>query len=164
MGVPELILLLLLAGIAGAQSVPLAQPENQPKLKTRPEVPQTTPRPSVATLGPVLVVPAGTRIPLQLRQPISTKGANPGDPIYAQTTFPVVADGFIVIPAGTWVQGVVDTVRRAGRIKGTAELQFHLTQLIYSNGYMLNIAGSIDQLPGDTGASVKEPGLAKHDS
>src|SRR4030095_13935562 len=36
--------------------------------------------------------------------------------------------------------------------------------LVYPNGYMVDIAGSIDQIPGDAGASVKEPGTAKHDS
>jgi hypothetical protein len=113
---------------------------------------------------PVVIIPAGTKIPLQLRQPISTKGAKPDDPIYAQTSFPVAVDGSIVIPAGTWVQGVVDSVKRAGRIKGTAELQFHLTKLIYANGYMLDIAAAIDQVPGDTGTAMKEPGAVKHDS
>jgi hypothetical protein len=121
----------------------------------------TTPAPSAA---PVLTVPAGTSIPLQLRQPISTKGAKQGDPIYAQTTFPIVVEGNIVIPAGTWVQGVVDVVKRAGRIKGSAEMQFHLTKLIYANGYMVDIAAAIDQVPGDTGTSMKEPGSVKHDS
>jgi len=109
-------------------------------------------------------VPAGTKIPLQLRQPISTKGAKAGDPIYAQTTFPIVVQGTMAIPAGTWVQGVVDTVKRAGRMKGSAELQFHLTALIYASGYTLNIAAAIEQVPGDTGTSMKEPGTVTRDS
>jgi type IV secretion system protein VirB10 len=132
------------------------------ELKTR--TPAPSPPAREAVTGPVIVIPAGTKIPLQLRQPISTKGAKPGDPIYAQTTFPVAVDGSIVIPAGTWVQGVVDFVKRAGRVKGTAELQFHLTKLIYANGYMLDIAAAIDQVPGDTGTSMKEPGTVKQDS
>ena len=70
-------------------------------------------------------MPAGTKLPIQLRQPLSTKNAQPGDPVDAQTSFPIVAGGHMVIPAGTWVQGVVDTVKRAGRLKGTAEMQFH---------------------------------------
>jgi type IV secretion system protein VirB10 len=132
------------------------------ELKKRTEASaETTPPPSAA---PVLTVPAGTTIPLQLRQPISTKGAKQGDPIYAQTTFPIVVEGNIVIPAGTWVQGIVDVVKRAGRVKGTAEMQFHLTKLIYANGYMLDIAAAIDQVPGDTGTSMKEPGSVKRDS
>jgi hypothetical protein len=164
MDLRDFVLFVSLAGIAGAQPAASQPTDHQPKLKTRSEVSQPPRRPDPENLGPVLVLPVGTKVPLQLRQPVSTKGATAGDPIYAQTTFPVVAEGMIVIPAGTWVQGVVDTVKRAGRIKGTAELQFHLTKLIYANGYMLNIAGALDQIPGDAGASVKEPGIAKQNS
>ena len=114
--------------------------------------------------GPLWILPAGTRLPIQLRQPLSTKNAQPGDAVYAQTTFPIVAPGGIAIPAGTWVQGVVDSVRRAGRIKGTAELQFHLTSLIYANGHTVDMAAAIAQVPGAQGASVHEPGVVKQDS
>ncbi|MEO8028940.1 MAG: hypothetical protein ABI823_20840 [Bryobacteraceae bacterium] len=149
---------LILSGVlAGAQTEP-----ERPKLKTREEVlnpPRVTP-----SGKPIWIVPAGTRIPIQLRQPISTKGAAPGNAIYAQTAFPIVIRGDMVIPAGTWVQGVVDHVTRAGRIKGTAELQFHLTTLIYPNGYTLDIAAAIDQVPGDQGTHMKEPGMIKHDA
>ena len=96
---------LLLTSLAFAQ-------EPEMKLKTREEVAAASkPKPD----GPkdVWIVPAGTKIPIQLRQPVSTKTAQPGDAIYAQTTFPIVADGDIVIPAGTWVQGKVDAVKRA---------------------------------------------------
>jgi hypothetical protein len=147
----------LMAGCAAAQST-----DAEPKLKQRPD--PAAPVNNPPSQEAVLTVPAGTRIPLQLRQPVSTKGAKAGDQIYAQTTFPIVIAGNIVIPAGTWVQGEVDTVKRAGRIKGTAELQFHLTKLIYGNGYMLDIAAAIDQVPGDTPANVREPGTVKHDS
>ena len=162
MSVRKFIALGLIAGVAAAQQ-PVESPEsNEPKLKRRPEAAAApTQQPSQE---PVLLVPAGTRIPLQLQQPVSTKTAKSGDPIYAQTTFPVVVEGNVVIPAGTWVQGVVDTVKRAGRMKGTAELQFHLTKMIYGNGYMLDIAAAIDQVPGDTGTSVREPGTVKQDS
>lgn len=114
--------------------------------------------------GPLWILPAGTRLPIQLRQPLSTKDARPGDPVYAQTSFPVVFEGNIVVPAGTWVQGEVDMVKRAGRIKGTAEMQFHLTKLIYANGYTLDIAAAIDQVPGDANSTMKEPGTVKRDS
>jgi hypothetical protein len=132
------------------------------ELKKRSDLVGQVPRPR--STAPVLTVPAATKIPLQLRQPVSTKGARIGDPIYAQTTFPVVIEGNIIIPAGTWVQGVVDTVKRAGRIKGAAEMQFHLTHLIYANGYMLDIAAAIDQVPGDTGTNIREPGVIQHDA
>jgi hypothetical protein len=161
MSLSKFALLVVIAGVAAAQEQPSTLESGEPKLKRRPDPAAASQPPS---REPILMVPAGTRIPLQLQQPISTKNAKPGDAIYAQTTFPIVVGGNIVIPAGTWVQGVVDTVKRAGRIKGTAELQFHLTQLIYGNGYMLDIAASIDQVPGDTGTYVREPGTVKQDS
>jgi hypothetical protein len=109
------------------------------------------------------IVPAGTKIPIQLRQAVSTKNAQAGDPIYAQTTFPIVVDSVIMIPAGTYVKGVVDSSKRAGRIKGSAELQFHLTTLIYPNGYTLDLAAAVDQVPGSSDSRMKEPGTVKHD-
>ena len=132
-------------------------------LKSRTEVPATQAA-SPPPQGALWIVPAGTRIPLQLRQPVSSKSAQPGDPIYAQTAFPIVIQGSMVIPAGTWVQGIVDSVKRAGRIKGVAELQFHLTTLIYPSGYTLDIAAAIARVPGDTSTHMKEPGIIEHDA
>lgn len=140
------------------------QAQQEPKLKSRIDVPGTGSRPDFKTENGMWIVPAGTKIPIQLRQPISTKDARPGDAIYAQTTFPIASGGNLVIPAGTWVQGVVDSVKRAGRIKGTAELQFHLTTLIYANGYTVDIAAAIDHVPGGSDTSMKEPGTVKQRS
>ncbi len=164
MNVRPLAALVLLTASAGAQQPPAPPQEKPPALKIRSEVLNTPDPREQPAPQQVMIVPAGTRIPLELRQAISTKGAKPGDPVYAQTTFPVVVVGTIMIPAGTWVQGMVDTVKRAGRIKGTAELQFHLTKLIYANGYMLDMAAAIDQVPGDTGTSMKEPGTIARDA
>lgn len=132
-------------------------PEAQPKLKTRDEAP---------VMGANLpwVVPAGTKIPIQLQQPVSTKDAQPGDAIYARTTFPILVNGNVMIPPGTYVQGVVDAVKRAGRIKGTAELRFHITTFIYQNGYSLDLSAVIDQVPGNADSHMKEPGTVKEDS
>jgi hypothetical protein len=109
-------------------------------------------------------VPAGTKIPIQLRQAVSTKNAHPGDPIYAQTSFPIDINDVIMIPAGTYVKGVVDSSQRAGRIKGRAELQFHVTSLIYANGYTVDLAAAVDQVPGSTDSHMKEPGTITHDA
>lgn len=134
------------------------------RLKKRTEAPSNAESREQAPATGVRIIPAGTRIPIQLRQAVSTKNAQPGDPVYAQTTFPIFADGAILIPAGTYVKGVVDTSKRAGRIKGSAELQFHLTTLIYPNGYTLDLAAAIDQVPGNTDSKMKEPGTVQHDS
>jgi hypothetical protein len=160
------ILLLLNLPAICQQISPQAPAEQQPALKQRTELPGNSPGPGQPHESPsgLWIVSAGTKIPIQLRQAVSTKNAQPGDPIYAQTTFPIVQDGIIMIPAGTYVKGVVDNSKRAGRIKGRAELQFHLTTLIYPNGYTLELAAAIDQVPGSSDSHMKEPGTVTHDA
>jgi len=140
--------------------------EDQERLKRRNEIPVKPPAADVNVETPsgLWVVPAGTKIPIQLRQAVSTKNAQPGDPIYAQTTFPVIVESLVMIPAGTFVKGVVDMSKRAGRIKGKAELQFHVTSLTYANGYTLDIAAAVDQVPGSADTHMKEPGKIARDS
>src|ERR1035441_8518155 len=80
--------------------------------------PQLVPRVPIAqqqsNVDPSLAysVPAGTKVPLTLTQGVTSKTAKEGDPVYAQTAFPITQNNRIVIPAGAYVQGVV---RRGGR-------------------------------------------------
>ena len=103
-----------------------------------------------------LTVPAGTKIPLVLKHAISTKSVRPGDPVYLQTNFPVAQSNRILIPAGTYVQGVVDSVKRPGRVSGRAELLMHFTTLIFPNGYMVSIPGAVEGVPGADNSKVKD--------
>ena len=95
-----------------------------------------------------VTIPAGTHVPVALRNAISTKGSHVGDQVYAQTTFPVVINDHIVIPAGTYVQGKISEVKRAGRVKGRAEVLMHFTTLIYPSGYTVVLPGSVENVPG----------------
>ncbi len=104
-----------------------------------------------------ITVPAGTRIPLILKQGITTKNAHVGDPVYAQTSFPITLNDRIVIPPGTFVQGEVRRVQRPGKVKGRAELQMNFTSMIFPSGYTLMLPGAVQGTPGDTGtAGVKD--------
>jgi type IV secretion system protein VirB10 len=100
-------------------------------------------------------VPSGTKIPLRLTQGITSKTAKEGDPVYAQTSFPVTQNNHIVIPAGTYVQGVVHRVVRPGRVKGRAELQMSFTSMIFPNGYTVLLPGAVDGVPGSQSMSTK---------
>ena len=93
-------------------------------------------------------IPAGTKVPVALKHAISTKSAREGDAVYAETTFPVVDNGRILIPAGTYVQGKISEVKRAGRVKGRAEVLMHFTTLIYPSGYTVVLPGSVENVPG----------------
>src|ERR1051326_6188788 len=92
-----------------------------------------------------VTVPAGTEVPLTLKSAIDTKNTRVGDGVYCQTAFPVVIDNVIAIPAGTYVKGEVVKDRRAGRIKGRAEILFKFNTLIFPNGYTVGLAGTLDQ-------------------
>jgi hypothetical protein len=102
-----------------------------------------------------IVLSAGTKIPLVLKQGISTKNAHAGDPVYAATNFPITLNDHIVIPAGSYVQGVIDEVRRAGKVKGRAEVLVHFRTLIFPNGYTVMFPGSVEGAPDSDNAQVK---------
>ena len=76
--------------------------------------------PAVAP-APKIMVPAGTHIPLVLHNAVSTRSARPGDPVYFETLFPVMIDGKVVIPAGSYVSGEVTESKRPGRVKGRGD-------------------------------------------
>lgn len=103
-----------------------------------------------------VVVPAGTKILLQLQNAITTKTVEKGDGVYAVTTFPITQDNKIVIPAGTFVQGMVTSARRPGRVKGRAELLVHFTTMIFPSGYTVTLPGAVDTLSGAEQARVSD--------
>jgi hypothetical protein len=84
-------------------------------------------------------VPSGTHIPLVLHNGISTRTAKPGDPVYFETVFPIMINGKVVIPAGSYVSGEVTESKRPGRVKGRGELMIKLTTMILPNAYMVNL-------------------------
>jgi type IV secretion system protein VirB10 len=113
----------------------------------------------------LLMIPSGTKVPLALKQAISTRNAKEGDPVYCETTFPFVVDDRIIIPAGTYVQGKISRVQRPGRIKGRAELLMHFTSMIYPSGYTVMLPGSLDNIPGAEKTSMRGPeGTVRQDS
>jgi len=79
-------------------------------------------------------VQSGTRIPLSMINSVNTKNSAPGDRIYLQTVFPILANGKIVIPPGSYVEGTVTSVKRPGRVKGKGELWIRFDSLTLPNG------------------------------
>jgi len=114
--------------------------------------------PAPAPAPRTYVVPAGTRVLLQLRSGIDTRSAKPGDGVYLSSIFPVVVGNHVMIPPGVYVQGVVDRVQRAGRVRGRAQLDMHFTSMIFPNGSVVEIPGMVNNLPGAKDQSVKKDG------
>ena len=110
-------------------------------------------------------IPAGTEVPVTLKHAISTKNAREGDPVYAETTFPIVLNGRVLVPAGTYVQGKITRSERGGRVKGRAEILIHFTTLIYPSGYTVLLPGAIENMPGAEKTSIKDSeGTIRQDS
>ena len=121
--------------------------------------------PAVDGSKSALTIPAGTRVPLSLKQAISTKTAREGDPVYAETSFPFVVNERIVIPAGTYIQGKIMRAQRGGHVKGRAELLIHFTSMIYPSGYTVMLGGSVENTPGAQKTSMKDSeGTIRQDS
>ncbi|MDE3201584.1 MAG: hypothetical protein KGN79_11765 [Acidobacteriota bacterium] len=119
---------------------------------------QTVQSESSAPEERTFTVPAGTKVLLQLRSGINTASAKPGDGVYLSSTFPVVVGNRVMIPAGVYVQGVVDSVKLAGRFHGRAQLDMHFTSIIFPNNTVVEIPGVVNSLPGAKKQTVKNDG------
>jgi hypothetical protein len=86
--------------------------------------------PSIAAYG----VTPGTHILLNMINSVSTRQAVVGDRIYLETAFPVLVNGRIVVPQGSWVTGTITEVKRPGKVKGRGELQVRFDSLTLPNG------------------------------
>jgi len=159
-----LLILLLVSGMGWGQS---AEPSSQSSSQAAPASPGNAVPMARETRDPkAAIIPAGTKIPLVLKQAISTKNAREGDAVYAETAFPFVLNERVLIPAGTYIQGRIMHTQKAGRAGDKrAEVLIHFTSMIYPSGYTVMLPGSIDNTPGadDKGVKDKE-GTIQQDS
>lgn len=148
MAAGSLLLLAAAAGWAQTQSGPDASPSD-PALAATPAAPDSQGG------GRTYTVPAGTKVLLSLKSGVNTKTAHAGDSVYLVSTFPVTVGSHVLIPAGVYVQGLVDQVERPGRVHGRARLLMHFTSMIFPNGQVVAIPGNVNNLPGSNGPKVK---------
>ncbi|HEX4073929.1 MAG TPA: hypothetical protein VHX49_00880, partial [Candidatus Acidoferrales bacterium] len=113
---------------------------------------------------PQIQVPSGTHIPMVLHNGISTRTAKPGDPVYFETIFPIMIDGKVVIPAGSYVSGEVTESKRPGRVKGRGEIMIKLTTMILPNAYMVNLNAVPSGAGTNGGETVNSEGKVVGDS
>jgi hypothetical protein len=104
-------------------------------------------------------LPAGTKLPLGLLRPLSVKNTGPGTDVYMQVTFPVTAGSQMLIPPGSYVQGVIGKIIRRDRSKASLEFELKSANLIFSNGYTVAITGAVSIAP--TTAQLYQPQTAR---
>ena len=165
-----LLTMLLVSGMAWGQAAETAKPADTPVQATNatqangaaasPDAAANgaaKAEPAAASADPhAVVIPAGSKIPLLLKQAISTKNAREGDAVYAETAFPFVVNDQMLVPAGTYIQGKIMHTEHAGRMKGRAEILIHFTTMIYPTGYTVMLPASVENTPGADSSGVKD--------
>jgi hypothetical protein len=107
-------------------------------------------------------VSPGVKIPLNLMNTVSTKQAAVGDRIYLETMYPILVDGRIVIPAGSYVAGSLTEVKRPGRIKGKGEIYLRFDSLTLPNGVTRDFRSRVGGMDGGSDNTLeREEGKIK---
>jgi hypothetical protein len=75
------------------------------------------------------MVPKGTRIPVRLRQGVSTERNNSGDTFSASLDSPLTIDVKTVAPSGATIEGILTDVVDSGRVEGKASLTMILRRI-----------------------------------
>jgi type IV secretion system protein VirB10 len=117
-------------------------------------------------------IPKGAHLLLRMENSINTRTAQEGDYIYLHTASPVVSGGKIIVPSGSYVQGVVSRAKHSGRVKGRAELSIHLETLTLPTGATYRIAPRLASVDSGEEAQkvdhrendIKQGGTKGHDA
>jgi hypothetical protein len=108
-------------------------------------------------------VPQGTHLLLRMVNSINTRTAAEGDQVYLETASPIALNGQIVVPRGSYVQGVITHAKRSGKVAGRAELGIRLETLTLPGGRSMQIAPRLSAVDSEnTGQKVdKDEDLIK---
>jgi hypothetical protein len=109
------------------------EPPPQPQDQTAQAPPPSQPIPST------LSVPAGTILAIRTTDFLSSDKNKAGDSFTAVLDQPLVVNGWVVARRGQTLIGKVKDAKKAGRIKGTSELDVELTDLTVVDGRQLPI-------------------------
>lgn len=104
--------------------------------------------PAPAASPALYTVGIGSKVPLSLINSISTKNSVAGDSVYLETAFPILVNGRIVIPVGSYVTGAVTQVKKPGRMKGRGELYIRFDTLTLPNGVTRSFHARIGGMDG----------------
>jgi hypothetical protein len=146
-----------------AQPPQAATPQGQPQA-SQPQSPQSptmppqsqTPQGYPAQPGqPSFMLPPGTKLPLGLLRPLRVK---PGRDVYLQITFPVTIGNEMVVPPGTYIQGVVEKIIRKDRRHDALEFTIRSASMIFLNGYTVPITGTVKVATANAASLSPGPG------
>ena len=94
-------------------------------------------------------IPQGAHTLLRMVNSISTRTAREGDYVYMRTATPIVSNNQIVVPADSYVQGVVSHSKRSGRVTGRAELAIRIETLTLPSGKVIKVTPHLSSVDSD---------------
>src|ERR1017187_6268928 len=110
---------------------------------------------SVSLLSAATEIPQGSHVLLRMVNSVSTRTAREGDYVYLRTATPISGAGAIVVPEGSYVQGVVSHSKQSGRVKGNAELAIRIETLTLPGGKVIKLTPHLSSVDSEgTGQKV----------
>ena len=100
---------------------------------------------AVVSTASAAEIPAGTHLLLRMEHSVSTRTAKVGDGVHLRTSVPISAGGRIVVPIGSYAQGVVSEVKHGKQ----AGIQLQLMTLMLPNGEVLSVAPKTSSVESD---------------
>jgi hypothetical protein len=97
----------------------------------------------------------GSHLLLRMVNSVNTKTAQEGDYVYLRTSSPITADGEIIVPVDSYVQGVVSRAVKSGRVTGRAQLGIRIETLTLPSGRVYKVAPHLSSVDSnDSGQKV----------
>jgi len=115
-------------------AAPAVQPPAEaakPAAVEQPAPPKREPR--------TVTVPAGTLVPVRLRDSLSTERHSTHDAFFATLDAPLIVEGLVIAERGALVRGRVVEAAGSGRVKGRAALVLQLDELSTADGQKVEI-------------------------
>ena len=134
-----------------------SSPASAPARSAEPPRRAEPPRPRPPALVSVRVA-EGTKIAFALDEALSTKTHRAGDSFSGVVSQPVQIGGRVIIPEGSVVRGTVARSKRAGRIRGRAEMDLRLEQLELPDGQVFDLVATLTELDESEKETLGEEG------
>jgi len=104
-----------------------------------------------------VIVPAGTRLSVELRSAVASDSSRVEDPVRGTLRRSVMINGLTAVPAGSVLLGHVTNATRSARVKGRARVAFRFNQL--------DLPGAGERLSIRTGVIARQaPATKKQDA
>jgi hypothetical protein len=109
---------------------------------------------AVAPLGATEIA-RGSHLLLRMVNSVNTRTAHEGDYVYLRTSSPITADGEIIVPVDSYVQGVVSRAVKSSRVSGRAQLAIRIETLTLPGGKVFKVAPHLSSVDSnDSGQKV----------